>query len=296
MTTERELPLIALRAFAVAARAQSLSSAAKELGVTHGAVSKQIRSLENWLGQQVFTREGRGLTLTPYGKILAEQLGQSFKDMGAACEYVRRQRSKTVLAIEAPSTFAMYFLMPRLKRFEARHANLSVWISTRMTGETPDISANDLVITRGSAERIGSYLKDTTTLFAENLTPVSAEALLQRRPLKKPADILKHSLITSATRPGHWEAWLQEAGVRDYLLEGGHRFDHMFVAMHAVREGLGSIVAPKEFFVGLSRWKLRCPFPDTVVKGEQYFAHSTSRADPRHVNRFVSWLKEEIGK
>ncbi|KJC50661.1 LysR family transcriptional regulator [Bradyrhizobium sp. LTSP849] len=296
MTKERELPLIALRAFAVAARAHSLSSAAKELGVTHGAVSKQIRALESWLGQHVFTREGRGLTLTPYGKILAEQLGQSFKDIGSACEYVRRQRSKTVLAIEAPSTFAMYFLMPRLKRFEARYDNVSVWISTRMTGETPDISANDLVITRGIAERIGSYLKNTTTLFAENLTPISAEVLLQRRPLKKPADILRHSLITSATRPGHWEAWLQEAGVRDYLLEGGHRFDHMFVAIHAVREGLGSIVAPKEFFVGPSRWKLRCPFPDIVVKGEQYFAHSTSRADPRHVNRFVDWMKEEIGK
>lgn len=294
MSKERELPLIALRAFAVAARTSSLNSAAEELGVTHGAVSKQVRSLESWLGQQVFSREGRGLTLTPYGKVLAEQLGQSFRDINSACEYVKRQRSKTVLAIEAPSTFAMYFLLPRLRRFEARHPNLSVWISTRMTGETPDVSANDIVITRGSAERIGSYLKDTTTLFEESLTPVTADILLQRRPVKKPIDILKHSLITSATRPGHWEAWLQEADVRDYLLEGGHRFDHMFVAMHAVREGLGSIVAPKEFFPNHARWKLRCPFPDIVVRGEKYFAHSTSRADPRYVGRFVEWLKEEI--
>jgi LysR family glycine cleavage system transcriptional activator len=98
---ERELPLIALRAFAVAARTDSLNSAAEELGVTHGAVSKQVRSLESWLGQQVFTREGRGLALTPYGKVLAEQLGQSFRDIDAACQYVRRHRSKAVLARSA---------------------------------------------------------------------------------------------------------------------------------------------------------------------------------------------------
>jgi LysR family transcriptional regulator, glycine cleavage system transcriptional activator len=129
---EKELPLVALRAFAVAARTDSLTSAAEELGVTHGAVSKQVRSLESWLGQQVFTREGRSLVLTPYGKVLAEQLGQSFRDIDTACQYVKRQRSKVVLTVEAPSTFAMYFLMPRLRRFEIRNPNLAVWISTRI--------------------------------------------------------------------------------------------------------------------------------------------------------------------
>ena len=293
---ERELPLIALRAFAVAARTVSLSAAAEKLGVTHGAVSKQVRSLEGWLGQQLFTRAGRGLTLTPYGKILAEQLDQSFREIDASCQYVRRHRSKAVLAVEAPSTFAMYFLLPRLKRFESRHPNLAVWISTRLTGQTPDISSHDLLITRGNADRTDTHLKGTTTLFEENLTPVCSEDALRRRPVKKPADILKHPLITSATRPGHWEEWLQKAGIRDYFFEGGHRFDHMFVAMHAAREGLGSIVAPREFFPSRARWKLRCPFPDLIVPGEKYLAHPTSKADPRHVNHFVDWLKEEIRK
>lgn len=292
---ERELPLIALRAFAVAARSDSLNSAAEELGVTHGAVSKQVRALEDWLGQQVFTREGRRAVLTPYGKVLAEQLSQSFRDIDAACQYVRRHRSKAVLAVEAPSTFAMYFLMPRLKRFEKKHPDLSVWISTRMTGQSPDVSSNDLLITRGSTERIGGHAKvGSTALFEENLTPVCSADLLLKSSVKKPADILKLPLITSATRPGHWEAWLQKAGLRDYLFEGGHRFDHMFVAMHAVREGFGSVVAPKEFFPGQPEWRLKCPFPDLVVKGEKYVAHPTSRADPRYVGRFIDWLKDEI--
>jgi LysR family glycine cleavage system transcriptional activator len=291
---ERELPLVALRAFAVAARTDSLNKAAEELGVTHGAVSKQVRSLEDWLGQQVFTRGGRGLSLTPYGKVLAEQLGRSFRDIDAACQYVRRHRSKSVLAVEAPSTFAMYFLMPRLKRFESKYPDLAVWISTRMTGQAPDVSSNDLLITRGNAERQSSHFKGSTWLFDESLTPVCSEDALRKRPVKKPADILGHPLITSATRPGNWEAWLQQAGIRDYLFEGGHRFDHMFVAMHAVREGLGSIVAPKQFFPGQAQWKLRCPLPGVAVVGEKYFACPTSRADPRYVSRFVDWLKEEL--
>jgi LysR family transcriptional regulator, glycine cleavage system transcriptional activator len=291
---ERELPLVALRAFAVAARTDSLSAAADELSVTHGAVSKQIRSLEEWLGQQLFTRGGRSLALTPYGKILAEQLGQSFRDIDAACQYVRRHRSKAVLAVEAPSTFAMYFLMPRLKRFENRYPDLTVWISTRMTGQTPDVSSHDLLITRGRHDRGGSHLREATALLQESLTPVCSEELLRKRPVRKPADILKHPLIVSATRPGDWEDWLREAGIRDFLFEGGHRFDHLFVAMHAVREGLGSIVAPREFFPGQSQWKLRCPLPEFVVTGETYFAHPTSRADSRYVKRFVDWLKGEM--
>ena len=294
MSKDRDLPLIALRAFAVAARTNSLKTAAGELGVTHGAVSKQVRSLETWLGQQVFSRESRGLVLTPYGKILADQLGQSFRDIDSACEYVKRQRSKIVLAIEAPSTFAMYFLLPRLKRFEAKYPNHSVWISTSMTGQMPDVSANDIVVTRGGTDRVSHYLKDTTMLFQESLTPVAADVLLRRHPVKKPSDILELPLITSATRPGHWEAWLQKANLGNYLFEGGHRFDHLFVAMHAVREGFGSIVVPKEFFPNQAQWKLRCPLPDIVVSGDKYLANTTSRADPRLAGRFVEWLKEEM--
>lgn len=291
---ERELPLVALRAFAVAARSDSLNAAARELGVTHGAVSKQVRLLELWLGQQVFTREGRSVALTPYGRVLAEQLSRSFRDIEAACHDVRRRRGKAVLAVEAPSTFAMYFLMPRLKRFEQAHPDVAVWISTRMTGQTPDVSSHDLLITRGSSERIGGQAKASAVLFEEHLTPVCSIDLLQTSPIKNPADLLAFPLITSATRPGHWEAWLQKAGLRDHVFEGGHRFDHMFVAMHAVREGLGSIVAPREFFPGQPEWRLICPFPDLVVKGEKYVAHPTSRADPRYLARFIDWLKDEI--
>ncbi len=71
---ERELPLTALRAFAIAAVSPNLATAAAQLGVTHGAISKQIIALEAWLGHSLFTRQGRSLRLTPYGQILADQV------------------------------------------------------------------------------------------------------------------------------------------------------------------------------------------------------------------------------
>jgi LysR family glycine cleavage system transcriptional activator len=143
----RELPLVALRAFAVAARATSLTAAAAELGVTHGAISKQISSLEGWLGQRMFKREGRRLILTPYGQILAEKLGQSINEIRGACEYVRRQKSRFVVSVEAPATFAMYWLLPRLVEFHNENPNISIWTATRLTGEDPDLSATDIVVT-----------------------------------------------------------------------------------------------------------------------------------------------------
>lgn len=290
---ERELPLVALRAFAVAPRTSNLTSAAKELGVTHGAISKQVNALERWLGQRLFTRQGRGLALTPYGQVLAGTLGQALNDIRAGCDYVRRQRTRSVLAVEAPATFAMYFLMPRLRLFEAKNPSFSVWISTRLTGQTLDFSVNDVIITRGTAQRVSSHCHEPALLFEEQLTPVSASSLLRRLPVKQPSDLLKHRLIASETRPGHWDAWLSAAGIHDYVLEGGHRFDHLFVAMHAVREGLGSIIAPRNFFgTDKTQGSLRCPLPCITVKGERYFAHSTSRADPKAANRVIAWLKD----
>jgi DNA-binding transcriptional LysR family regulator len=284
---ERDLPLGALRAFSVAARTNNLTAAATELGVTHGAVSKQINALEIWLGQPVFMRERRGLVLTPYGKVLADRLGDAMRDITAACEYVRRQRSQTVISVEAPSTFAMYFLVSKLAQFEAENPKVAVWISTRITGQPLDFSSNDVVITRGKFEG-SSRLRQSTILFEEQLTVLSSPALLERLPLKEPADVLTHRLITASTRPGHWEAWLDAMGVDQPVVWEGHRFDHQFVAMHAARDGLGSIVCPRNFLGD----RLVCPFPDLLVRGEPYFAHLTPRADSRHVERFLEWLRD----
>lgn len=291
---ERELPLTALRAFAVAARSQSLAVAARQLGVTHGAVSKQVAALEAWLGQSLFARHGRTLALTPYGRILADQVGESIRHMGAACDYVRRDRSRKVIAVEAPATFAMYFLLPRLRAFEALHAGVSVWISTRVTGQAADLSRHDVVISRGQLAQGATRAGAPTFLFAEELTPVGASSLLRQHPVRRPEDVVKHTAIASSSRPGDWEAWFDHAGLGSPRIEGGHRFDHLHVALHAVRDGLGLTIAPRLLFDGpADPYRLRCPLPKMSVPGEAYFAHAAHQPVTTEVGLFVSWLQQQ---
>lgn len=293
----RELPLVALRAFAVAARSDSLTTAAAELGVTHGAVSKQIGALEEWLGQQMFHRDGRRLILTPYGQILADRLGQSIDEMRGACEYVRRQKNRFVVSVSAPTTFAMYWLLPRLVEFHAKNPTISVWMTTRQTGESPDLSATDIVITRGSGPQAESRLRTAEALFEDRLTVISSPQLLKRLPVRRPIDVLRHRLITAATRPGEWEAWLSTAEVQHQLLEGGDRFDHLFVAMHAVRDGFGSIIAPANLFgASIAKKQLAVPLPKIALKGPPYIVHHTPRAEGRHLRVFTDWLYREAGR
>jgi LysR family transcriptional regulator, glycine cleavage system transcriptional activator len=289
---ERDLPLTALRAFAIAARSQSLTTAAHQLGVTHGAVSKQIAALEAWLGQSLFTRQGRSLQLTPYGQILADSVTESIRQMSAVCDYVHRDRSRRVISVEAPATFAMYFLLPRLTAFEDTHPNLSVWIATRVTGQAEDFSNHDIIIARGQLVRRATRVAAAKLLFEEKLTPVSAISLLQAKPVRRPADIQGHKTLASSSRPGHWEAWFERAGLGAPFIEGGHRFDHLHVALHAVRDGLGSTIAPRQFFEGMpNQHQIRCPLPKIHYSGEAYFAYRAPHAEAAQVEVFLSWLE-----
>jgi LysR family glycine cleavage system transcriptional activator len=285
---ERDLPLTALRAFAIAAHAPNLAAAAKQLGVTHGAVSKQIGVLEAWLGQALFARHKRALELTPYGRILAERVSASIRDIGEACTYVRRDRTRRVIAVEAPVTFALYFLLPRVKAFEAQHDGVSVWISTRVTGQAADLAKHDIVISRGPLAQGGLLL------FQERLTPVGASALLRQNPVRRAADIGSHTAIASSSRPGDREAWFAHAGLGSPLIEGGHRFDHLHVALHAVQDGLGLTIAPSLFFDGPAKpHRLRCPLPAIYLPGESYFAYGSHRPQTREAALFTAWLQAQ---
>jgi LysR family transcriptional regulator, glycine cleavage system transcriptional activator len=93
----RDLPLVSLRTFAVVADSGSVTAAAETPGVTHSAVSKQVKLLERWLGQALFDLEGRRLVLTPFGDILSRKVGIALEDIAGACAYVQRQRQRRTI-------------------------------------------------------------------------------------------------------------------------------------------------------------------------------------------------------
>ena len=287
----RDLPLGSLRTFAVVADCSSITAAAETLGVTHSAVSKQVKLLERWLGQTLFVLEGRRLVLTPFGDILSRKLASAFEDIAGACAYVQRQRERRTITVEAPATFAMYWLLPRVSAFRALEPQTDVWVSTRMTGQSPNFAGHDLVVLRGETAPISTRLSKRVFLFREDMAVLSSPKLLTRKPLAKPADITRHALIESMTRPQDWPAWLKRANVSDAIVAGGHRFDHLFVAIQAVKDGLGSLVAPQNLLeMAITSHELACPFPHLNFPGESYFAYFAGGSIDPAMKRFKDWL------
>jgi hypothetical protein len=109
----RSLPLNALRVFEVAARTGSYAEAGVELGLTHGAVSRQIALLEAWLGQRLFVRTGRRMTATPAARVFAAEVSLSFDRVTAAAEACGRPSARQILRVSAPTTLALRWLIPR---------------------------------------------------------------------------------------------------------------------------------------------------------------------------------------
>jgi LysR family glycine cleavage system transcriptional activator len=287
----RDLPLGSLRTFAVVADCGGITSAAETLGVTPSAVSKQVKLLERWLGQTLFVLEGRRLILTPFGDILSRKLGSALEDIAGACAYVQRQRERRTITVEAPATFAMYWLLPRIGAFRALEPQTDVWVSTRMTGQSPNFAGHDLVVLRGETAPTSTRLSKRVFLFREDMAVLSSPKLLTRKPLAKPTDITSHALIESMTRPQDWQAWLKRANINDAIVAGGHRFDHLFVAIQAVKDGLGSLVAPRNLLqMAITSRELACPFPHLNFPGESYFAYFAGGSIDPAMKRFKDWL------
>jgi LysR family transcriptional regulator, glycine cleavage system transcriptional activator len=149
----RPLPLNALRVFEVAARTNSYAEAGAELGLTHGAVSRQIAALETWLGQRLFVRVDRRMTATPAARAFAAEVSLSFDRMTAAAEACGRPSVRRILRVSAPTTFALRWLIPRLEQFHAAHPQVEVAVTTATTLHEELRGGFDVAIRRGSAER-----------------------------------------------------------------------------------------------------------------------------------------------
>ena len=123
-------PLNALRAFDAAVRTGSFTRAGDQLHVTQGAISRQIKQLEDWLGKPVFVRHYQGLILTPAGSVLAKSLDMAFGTITSAIEQIHHLGARQRIAVNVPETFASRWLAPRLRSFHGRHPDIDLSITT----------------------------------------------------------------------------------------------------------------------------------------------------------------------
>lgn len=297
-------PLSALRAFEAAARHLSFTRAAEELNVTPGALSHQIRGLEEFLGIQLFERKTRAVALTPQGKSLYPGLQAGFGLIRDAVTSLRTSADNNVLVISTPPGITAKWLVPRLYRFTDQHTELDVRVSSSpavvnlATGGT-DAAIRSLPL---PVEEDPTLIYDM--LFKANVTPVCSPKLIDKfGPLGGNGALARVPLIhddSLAGRPGvpTWADWITAAGLDGGDIRRGLRFTSADHALDAAMEGTGlllthTILAHDDLRTG----RLVAPFHLTLPSSRAYH-FVTPKAKLQHpaVAAFRAWLCSEAEK
>jgi DNA-binding transcriptional LysR family regulator len=288
-------PLNALRVFEVAARTNGYAEAAAELGLTHGAVSRQIGILEDWLGQRLFVRAGRRMVATPIARVFAAEVSLSFDRLTSAAEACGKPGARRILRVSAPTSFAIRWLIPRLEWFHQAHPLVEVSVTTVSTVHDELRGGFDVAVRRGSAKADSWPQHRATDILDDVDTLIMSPALYARRPIRSPADVADHVLLSSETRPGDWIDWLERAGLSHLAGQRRQIFDHFHVTLQAVIDGLGIGIGPFPLLdADLGSGRLLTPLPDIKVPRTGYVVLVPFDADKTApLKGFVDWLVAE---
>lgn len=281
-------PLNALRAFEAAARLGRMTAAAEELSVTPGAISRQVRQLEQSLGVVLFEGAKNKPQLTAAGASLWPALSAALDQMEAAVREVRNGEAGT-LDVCCFSTFTVKWLIPRLYGFNALQPDTEVRLSAAEHAPDLDRDRYDLVIT--VAERDSQPSATLLPLFVERLGPVMAPALAARAALRQPQDLAGLPLLHTTTRPDAWRMWCASRGL-DLAVQAGPAFEHYYFTLEAAVGGLGVCIAPWHLVMDdLRAGRLVAPlgFEESAY---QYVARR--RAGPHaRLDSFCGWLQQQ---
>lgn len=287
--------LTGLRAFEAAARHLSFTLAARELHVTQGAISHQIRALEEELGYPLFDRLPRRVSLTREGEILAETISESFDEIDRILASLRRRQRPGWLTVSSSPSFAVKWLVPRLDAFRKRFPDLDVRIAATDRLVDPHREGVDLCIRYGSGPYPGL---DSTLLITDAVFPVCSPAL--REQLTGPQDLPHHRLLHDEMFPEHprrpdWARWAQLAGV-DMDVTGGARFSHASMALAAAAAGQGVALGRSSLVAAdIAEGRLCCPFGPRFTSPFSYSLVSAPDGLQRpKVRKLITWLSETI--
>ncbi|MDR3426970.1 MULTISPECIES: transcriptional regulator GcvA [Silvimonas] len=283
-------PLNALRAFESAARLESFSAAAHELFVTHGAVSKQIKQLEEWLNVKLFERAGGRVKLTDAGWRYLVQVQDGLDLISSATAQLLQPDRQRRLVINSTPTLALHWLLPRLAGFRTQHPDIDLRIMTSDRDISRIDTPFDLAIRRGPGDWPGHVAKP---FLEEREVLLCSPELLQRIALDKPADLARHTLLYADTRPTAWQRWLTLAGVPDLKPAATLQFDHFHFTLQAAMDGLGVTLGPLPMMQGeLDRGGLVIALPAPVVPVRDYYwVVPRLLMDDPAIGAFCQWLE-----
>ncbi|CAB3760106.1 LysR family transcriptional regulator [Burkholderia sp. MSh2] len=291
-------PLNALRHFEAVARHGSLTAAAADLHVTHWAVGKQIRLLEDWFGVPLFERRARGVALTDEGAALLNDVSSTFERLAATAGRLRRRgvahRVSGIVRVNVQPSFALNWLLPRLGDFQARYPEIDLRLSTTSRKLRYIGHAFDIGVRAGREEGDGVISR---RLMADVRLPACSPALLHRHPVREAADLRHHTLLHSATTRTAWSHWLREAGASELRPVRDVEVEHTYLQLAGAMEGLGVALASLPL-IGrdLAAGRLVCPIPAPVWHAPDYeLVINAERADDDAVMAFEQWITEMAG-
>lgn len=288
-----DLPsLNALRAFDTAARCLSFTRAAEELHVTHGAVSRQVKELESFIGRPLFRRLPRGLEITRQGRELAFTTNRLFDELRDAVADLRRPSRPGIVTVSTVPSLAARWLVPRIAAFQVLNPTFEVRVSTSTQLVNFRRDGVDVAIRYGRGNWPDVSVEP---LFHPSEFPVCAPSLLEgERALRAPRDLANFTLLHDVTT-GHWAQWLAAAGASDVSAKGGLVLEDMNVLLQAAIEGQGVALSSLPLAgADLRAGRLVKPFEIEIpVDLGFYVVCERGRETDPGLTPFLGWLREQ---
>jgi LysR family glycine cleavage system transcriptional activator len=290
----RKLPsLQSLRAFEAAARLQSFLLAAEELHLTPSAISHQVRSLEEYFDNRLFTRSNRRVELTDSGARLLATLSPAFDMIEEACRDLSPQSAAESLSVHCTPSFASKWLGPRLAAFMGEYPGLTIRMSS--SAEPVDLLKEkelDVAIAYGSVRRQAGVV--VGALGAERIAPLALPRLVSNRFQRE--DIAKLTLIESKLNPVRWRDWIKENSLK-MPDKPQPSFDRAALVLAAAVDGLGVALESVRFaerevangelaIVGEGLYK-------RIERETHFFCYRAADRSSRKIQQFHDWLVRE---
>lgn len=290
--TPRLPPLNAVRAFAAAARHQSFTLAAAELFVTHGAISRQVKTLEAFLGMALFERRVRQVSLTPEGQRFFAEVAPALEQIGAAARALMDDAPARTVTINVRPSFAVRWVIPRLPAFVAQFPGIEPKVVTSTV--TPDQAPEhfDVAIRRGlsgwpASIAVQPFLQDEALI-------VGTPALFAAAPVADPRALAAHALLWSRSRPDDWDHWKRQVGAPRLRPASQLQFDHLHFVLQAAQGGLGFALAPASLVAhDLATGRLVCPLPALRLPLTRHYYGLAPDAVPE-AQCFAQWLQSQL--
>ena len=241
MAQRSNVGLRALRTFCVAARHESFRTAAEELFITPSAVSHQIKSLEQELGEPLFDRNSRDLRLTEVGRALLEEAGPLMDQLDEALARHKKGFRPSSIRMSVQPFFASERFVPRLKEFTTAHPEIDIKVGT--SDETPETHPADADLSirlfRAPPAGMPSHLLSPLTLV-----PAGSPDFKKSLEVRDNRIVSDFPLIVHETYPAAWKQWSRSAGIALPATSKVTRLDSMIAAVRACEQGLGAALVP----------------------------------------------------